>query len=55
MPLILLYTQKSSSEVHMEHLGITDRQWKDNLRNQLEDWEEVEELLNADKKAADCF
>lgn len=35
----------------MEHMGMTDNQWKDNLRSQLENWEEVEELLNDDKKA----
>ncbi len=28
-----------------EIMGMTDNQWKDNLRGQLEDWEEVEELL----------
>ncbi len=33
----------------MEHLGMTDNQWKDNLRSQLEDWEEVEELLDNPK------
>lgn len=33
----------------MEVMGMTDNQWKDNLRGQLEDWEEVEELLQADK------
>ena len=31
----------------MEVMGMTDNQWKDNLRGQLENWEEVEELLNA--------
>jgi|GEM_PF-1277837 hypothetical protein len=29
----------------MEEMGMTDSQWKDNLRNQQEDWEEVKELL----------
>lgn len=33
----------------MEEMGMTDNQWKDNLRSQLEDWEDVEELLNAGK------
>lgn len=32
-----------------EVMGMTDNQWKDNLRVQLEDWEEVEELLRAGK------
>ena len=32
-----------------EIMGMTDNQWKDNLRGQLEDWEEVEELLRAGK------
>lgn len=34
----------------MEDMGMTDNQWKDNLRVQLENWEDVEELLNSDKK-----
>lgn len=34
----------------MEHMGMTDNQWKDNLRIQLDDWEEIEELLKKDKK-----
>lgn len=33
----------------METMGMTDNQWKDNLRSQLEDWEEVEELLQSKK------
>lgn len=33
----------------MEVMGMTDNQWKDNLRSQLEDWEEVEELLQEKK------
>ena len=32
-----------------EIMGMTDNQWKDNLRGQLEDWEAVEELLRAGK------
>ena len=32
-----------------EVMGMTDNQWKDNLRGQLEDWEEVEEFLRAGK------
>lgn len=32
-------------------MGMTDAQWKDALRNQLEDWEEVEELFRAGKQA----
>lgn len=32
-----------------EVMGMTDNQWKDNLRVQLEDWEEVEEFLRAGK------
>lgn len=32
-----------------ETMGMTDNQWKDNLRGQLENWEEVEELLRAQK------
>ena len=34
----------------MESMGMTDSQWKDNLRIQLENWEEIEELLNSEKK-----
>ena len=26
-------------------MGMTDKQWKDNLRSQLEDWEDVRELV----------
>ena len=33
----------------MEDMGMTDNQWKDNLRSQLEDWEDVEELLEDGK------
>ena len=33
----------------MEVMGMTDNQWKDNLRSQLENWEEIEELLNNNK------
>ena len=33
----------------MEIMGMTDNQWKDNLRCQLEDWEDVEELLKSGK------
>lgn len=33
----------------MEVMGMTDNQWKDNLRIQLENWEEIEELLNSKK------
>ncbi|WP_434310152.1 hypothetical protein [Hominifimenecus sp. rT4P-3] len=33
----------------MEEMGMTDNQWKDNLRTQLENWEEVEELLDSGK------
>ena len=33
----------------MKVMGMTDNQWKDNLRSQLEDWEEVEELLQEKK------
>lgn len=33
-----------------EVMGMTDNQWKDNLRGQLEDWEEVEEFLKAGKQ-----
>ena len=33
----------------MENMGMTDNQWKDNLRGQLENWEDVEELLKAGK------
>lgn len=32
-----------------ETMGMTDNQWKDNLRGQLENWEEVEELLRTSK------
>ena len=35
---------------NMEVMGMTDNQWKDNLRIQLENWEEIEELLNSEKK-----
>ena len=31
--------------VKMEAVAMTDKQWKDNLRVQEEDWEEVKELL----------
>ncbi len=34
--------------------GMTDNQWKDNLRVQLEDWEEVEEFLR-DGKTEEAF
>lgn len=37
-------------EENMESMGMTDNQWKDNLRIQLENWEEIEELLNSEKK-----
>ncbi len=30
-------------------MGMTDNQWKDNLRNQIEDWEEVEKLFREGK------
>lgn len=30
----------------MEQMGMTDAQWKDNLRNQLENWEDVRDLLS---------
>lgn len=33
----------------MEIMGMTDNQWKDNLRIQLENWEEIEELLDSKK------
>jgi len=33
----------------MEDSGMTDNQWKDNLRSQLEDWEDVEKLLKSEK------
>jgi len=37
-------------EMKMEEtMGMTDNQWKDNLRGQLENWEEVEELLRTQK------
>lgn len=32
-----------------ETMGMTDNQWKDNLRVQLDDWEEIEEFLRAEK------
>ena len=32
-----------------EEMGMTDNQWKDNLRGQLENWEDVEELLKDGK------
>lgn len=32
-----------------ETRGMTDNQWKDNLRGQLENWEEVEELITSQK------
>ena len=32
-----------------ETMGMTDNQWKDNLRGQLENWEEVEELITSQK------
>ena len=34
----------------MESMGMTDNQWKDNLRVQLENWEEVEELIRSGKQ-----
>ncbi len=33
----------------METMGMTDNQWKDNLRVQLEDLEEIEELIQSGK------
>ncbi len=33
----------------MDEMGMTDNQWKDNLRGQLENWEDVEELLKSGK------
>ncbi|MBD5521512.1 MAG: hypothetical protein HDR03_09880 [Lachnospiraceae bacterium] len=33
----------------METMGMTDNQWKDNLRVQLENWEDVEELIQSGK------
>ena len=33
----------------MDDMGMTDNQWKDNLRGQLENWEDVEELLKSGK------
>ncbi len=33
----------------MDNMGMTDNQWKDNLRGQLEDWEDVEELIKEGK------
>ena len=29
----------------MEDTGMTDKQWKDNLRYQLENWQDVRELV----------
>ena len=26
-------------------MGMTDKQWKDNLRSQFEDWEDIRELV----------
>lgn len=42
-------TGQAGKGEHMEVMGMTDNQWKDNLRSQLEDWEEVEELLQEKK------
>ena len=33
----------------METVGMTDNQWKDNLRGQLENWEDIEELIKSGK------
>lgn len=33
----------------MEDMGMTNEQWKDKLRIQLENWEEIEDFLNSDK------
>lgn len=33
----------------MEDMGMTNEQWKYNLRIQLENWEEIEDFLNNDK------
>ena len=33
----------------IETMGMTDNQWKDNLRGQLEDWEDVEALIKSGK------
>lgn len=33
----------------METTGMTDNQWKDNLRVQLENWEDIEELIQSGK------
>ena len=34
----------------MEEMGMTNEQWKDNLRIQLENWEDIEDLLASGKK-----
>ena len=34
----------------MEKELMTDKQWKHELRNQYEDWEEVEEMVQDDRK-----
>ena len=34
----------------MEEMGMTNEQWKDNLRIQLENWGEIEDLLDSGKK-----
>ena len=31
-------------------MGMTDAQWKNDLRNQMEDWEEVQALLREGKQ-----
>ena len=33
----------------METVGMTDNQWKDNLRGQLENWEDIEEFIKSGK------
>lgn len=33
-------------------MGMTDAQWKNDLRNQMEDWEEVQALLRAGEQEA---
>ena len=34
-------------------MGMTDKQWKDNLRQQLENWQDVRDLVEPIAKAGD--
>ena len=41
----MLYNKRGV--VNLPDMGMTDNQWKDNLRSQYENWDDVEELVVA--------